>query len=172
MGEIKNIYITHEYKEIDWNNRVFLRVINNGKTTFIESTKHGYVEINNNHWADDFSRMSEHIMNDTVFDLMKDCSKVYRIYANRLNKAIFVDVNTPATKIPFKQIVYIKNNAASGTKGIFGGAGASEPYFREYTPTNEIITKKELISGITKELKVCFPELKITLKDTNKNVNE
>ena len=173
MGKITNIYITHEYHKIDWDNHVFIEVIKDGKLTSIESSKNGYYECNNDHVVDDYRFMWNHIKNGLVVDLMKDFSKEYRVYTdNMMNKAIFVDVYSEAVSIPFKQIVYIKNNKELGTKSIFGGEDARKPYFLEYKPTNEIITKKELISGITKEIGKCFPELKIKLGSKNQNTNE
>lgn len=179
MAEITNIYVEHDYKKMNMGNNVFIRVINDGVITFIQSTEYGYKECEARYrdsifykYVKDYIYVNDRIINGQVVDLMKDDAEAYRIYTDGLNKAFFIDVTTSATQFPFKQIVFIKHNKTLGTNHIFGGEGVSTPCNLVYKPTGKVVTKKELIKDIIKEVKDSFPELKIKLNKINKNVNE
>ena len=183
MAEITNIYVEHDYRNMNLQNNVFIRVINDGIITFIESTEYGYKVCDASYdaryrdeffckYAKDYIYVNDRILNGQVVDLMKDDAEAYRIYTDGLNKAFFIDVTTSATQFPFKQIVFIKHNKTSGINHIFGGESVSTPCNLVYKPTGEVVTKKNLIKNIIKEVKDSFPELKIKLKATNINANE
>lgn len=161
MAKITNIYVTYKEHGIDWHNFVVVKVLcNDGNEKLIECTKSGFTELKAS--SKNYSAFMEKMDKGWVIDLMKTKKPEFVIYTNGNNGDFVWD---------FYQPIFIRENVKLGTQHIFGGLEQEKvnSYFKK---TNKKISKQTLINDTIKELKVCYPELKITFKETNKNLSE
>ena len=172
MAKITNIYVTHKEHGIDSHNFVVVKVLcNDGNEKLIECTKSGFPELKAS--SKNYSAFMERMNKGYVADLMKIKQKNFLIYTNGNIGVVFAELKLDYGNFvwDFYQPVFIRENVKLRTQHIFGGFGLEEvnSYFKK---TDKTLSKQTLINDTIKELKVCYPELKITFKETNKNLSE
>lgn len=174
MAKITNIYVTHGEKEAELNNQVIIRVsCDDGRIKYIESNYHGFKDLICKD-IDSF-RIIHKIENGYfVVDFLKIPQNSFPVYKikhwQRDKEAIFIDVQPSKCTMPFKQPVYFQKNDWLKIDAPYGALGLDIDKTDAFCKSDKIVSKKSLIYGIAKSLKICYPELKIKLNSNKQNV--